>query len=88
MNCSQSQKNDVLSPLHLKILFYVLTDNLGFAVRSLAELVDDLMRVLLPKILKEDRDTKTKRALQIALAVGSAYEEFCGVVVVTDVRPI
>ena len=34
-------EDHVLSPLDLKVLFYVLTNHFDFAVRSLSKLVDD-----------------------------------------------
>ena len=46
------------------------------------------MRVISTEVLKEDRDPKTDRALQVALAVGNAAEESCDVVVVPNLRPL
>ena len=40
-----------------------MTDHFDLAVRSLAELVDDQVRVVLTEVVEEDRDPKTDRAL-------------------------
>ena len=53
--------------LHLQILFYVLSDYLNLAVRSLAELVKDQMSIIITEVVEEDRNPETDRALQVAL---------------------
>ena len=71
-----------------KILFNVLTNHLDFAVRSLSVFVDNQVRVISTKVVEDDRNLETDRALQVALAVGGAKEESRNVVVVTDLRPL
>ena len=63
-------------------------DHFDLAVKSLAEHVDDQVRVVSTEVVKEDRDPDTDRALQVAPAVSSANEESCDVVVVTDLLPL
>ena len=65
-----------------------MSDHLNFAVRSLAELVDDQVRVVSTEVVKEDRDPENDRALKFALAVRGAEEESRYVVVVTDLWPL
>ena len=50
--------------------------------------MDDQVRVVSTEVVEEKRDLETDRALQVALAVSSADEESCDVVVVTDLRPL
>ena len=50
--------------------------------------MDDQVRVVSTEVVGKDRDPETDRELQVALAVSSADEEFCDVVVVTDLRPL
>ena len=49
--------------------------------------MNDQVRVVSTKVVEEDRDPETDRALQVALAVSSADKESCDVVVLTDLRP-
>ena len=81
-------KYQVLFPLHLEILLHILTDHFDLAVRSLAELVDDQVSVVSTEVVTEYRDPETERALQVALAVSSADEESCDIVVVTNLWPL
>ena len=79
-------EDHVLAPLHMEILFYILTNHLDLALRSLPELVNDQVRVVSTEVVEEDRDSETDRALQVALAVSGADEESSNVIMVSDLR--
>ena len=81
-------KVDVIFPLHLKILLYVLTDHLDFAVRSCAVLVDDQVRVISTKVVNKNRDLETDRSFQVELEVSSVDKEYCDIIVVSIFGPI
>ena len=70
----------------MEILFYILTNHLDLALRSLPELVNDQVRVVSTEVVEEDRDSETDRALQVALAVSGADEESSNVIMVSDLR--
>ena len=71
MSCSRSQIKTkasrgtqyIFSSLDLEILLHVLTDHFDLEDWCLAEFVDNQVRVVSTKVVKEDRDLKTDRAL-------------------------
>ena len=70
----------------MEILFHVLTYDFDLALRSFFELVEGQVRVVTTEVVKEHRDSKTDRALQVALTVSGAEKEFSDVIVITDLR--
>ena len=62
-----------------------MTDDFDLAVRSLSELVDDLVRIVATEVVKEHWNLKAYRPLQVTLAVGGADKPARDVIVVTDI---
>ena len=70
----------------LEILFYVLTDYLNFAVRSLFEFVDNQMRVVLTEVIQQKCNPQTDKPIRVTLTVSATKQEFLNGVV-TNFRP-